>query len=150
MRTEGLQARFILPNMFRPVTIKSILLASISVAGIASLSNVAHAQRYSPIIQRQQAPIIKRAQPAPIIQARSVPWAASVYQPTSDESDYGKRSLANIDAYLASQCKRSGNRQYYCTNKPLSYSQLEWINRATGVQMQQTHYRCGSDSWCVR
>ena len=124
--------------------------------GICGASN---AQRYSPIITKpEQSPtiyvqpsiIIKRAQPAPIIQASSVPWAASVYQPTSDESDYGKRSLANIDAYLASQCRRAGNRQYYCANKPLSYNQLDWINRVTGVQMQQTHYRCGSDSWCVR
>ena len=122
-------------------------------------SGASIAQRYAPSVPRpEQSPIIivqpsdiiKRASPAPIISASSVPWAASVYQPASDASDYGKRSLANIDAYLASQCSRSGNSQYYCTNKPLTATQLDWINRVTGVQMQQTHYRCGSNSWCIR
>ena len=80
------------------------------------------------------------------VPASSVPWASSVYY--APRSEYGTNSLRNIDAYLADQCKRSGNRQYYCTGTQLNSSQLDWINSVGKVQLQQTHYRCGTDRWC--
>ena len=73
--------------MFRPTTIKSILLASISVAGIGSLSNAAHAQSYSPIIQRQLASTVQRAQQAPTIQRSTYTnyptYPATTYTPVN-------------------------------------------------------------------
>ena len=83
------------------------------------------------------------------IPAREVPWAQSVYwAPSSSGGSYGRQSLRNIDAYLADQCRRSSNRQYYCKGS-LNAQQIDWINRVGHVQLQQTHYRWG-DSWYIR
>lgn len=83
------------------------------------------------------------------VPARLVPWAQSVYwSPPASASSYGSQSLANIDAYLANQCLRSGNRQYYCKGS-LNAQQLDWIQRIGQVQLQQTHIRWGN-SWTVR
>ena len=83
------------------------------------------------------------------VPATEVPWAQSVYwAPAAASSNYGRESLSNIDAYLAGQCLRSGNRQYYCKGS-LNPQQIEWIQRLGQVQLQQTHIRWG-DSWYVR
>lgn len=84
------------------------------------------------------------------VPAKLVPWAQSVYwsPPAASSSSYGSQSLANIDAYLANQCLRSANRQYYCKGS-LNAQQLDWIQRTGQVQLQQTHSRWGN-SWIVR
>ena len=81
--------------------------------------------------------------------AALVPWAQSVYwAPSTDSSEYGKRSLLLIDEYLAGQCARSGNRQYYCKTS-LNSQQIDWVNRLGTVQLEQTHYRWGN-GWYAR
>jgi hypothetical protein len=105
-------------------------------------------------IQIKEATVVPFPAPGPVTQwptpapASSVPWASTVYY-APKESTYGKDSLRNIDAYLAEQCRRSGGRQYYCAGRPLNQQQIDWINSVGRTQLQQTHYRCGSDRWCT-
>lgn len=82
------------------------------------------------------------------VPANTVPWASNVYY-LQGTSAYGKTSLQYIDSYLYNQCRRSGGRQYYCAGRPLKSQQIDMINRVGQLQMQRTHYRCGSNSWCT-
>lgn len=141
------------------IRVVSRLVAASVVAGLGSI--IAVANPASANIQVEEATVVPFPTPgnpvafpapAPIVPwpvpANTVPWASNVYYVPAG-SGYGQESLAKIDAYLADQCRRSQNRQYYCAGKPLNQAQVNWIDRVGGVQLQQTHYRCGTDRWCA-
>lgn len=81
-----------------------------------------------------------------VVPAQTVPWpepAPIISRPRTDSSpagpvgspglndaacDYGCRSRLYQEAYLREQCRASGNRYYYCQNKPLTPAQVDALN----------------------